>query len=169
MTNTLTTNKTKELIDHVNESVIRAENQTSKISKISNSECEISGSSHSVLGIEGMSQPKNRHLLNNLCSREETSYLEIGTWKGASTISALYNNKHIRNSLSIENWSDFGGTVEAVATVNIEKGQTITEDMITFKRPGTGVSQKKMGTLIGGKATKQVPRDTTINIEDISL
>lgn len=40
-----------------------------------------------------MSSPKVRHLLNNLCSLPSTSYLEIGTWKGSTWISALFQNQ----------------------------------------------------------------------------
>ncbi len=45
-----------------------------------------------ILNIDGMSSPKVRHFLNNLCSLPGTSYLEIG-WKGSTWISALYGNK----------------------------------------------------------------------------
>ena len=57
-----------------------------------------------------MSSPKVRHLLNNLCTLPETSYLEIGSWKGSTWVSALYNNKDtLSQAISIDNWSHFGG------------------------------------------------------------
>lgn len=43
--------------------------------------------------IQALSSFKNKCLLNNLVSRENVRYLEIGTYKGASLVAALYNNK----------------------------------------------------------------------------
>lgn len=45
-----------------------------------------------VLALEGMSSPKVRHLLNNLCNFEGCNYLEIGSWKGSTVISAGFRN-----------------------------------------------------------------------------
>ena len=63
-----------------------------------------------VLNMEGMSGKKTRHFYNNLCSLEKARYLEIGSWKGSSTCSALCNNK--LTCLCIDNWSEFGGPKE---------------------------------------------------------
>lgn len=60
-----------------------------------------------VLAIPGMCGEITRHLYNNLCSLENSNLLEIGCWRGASTIAALYNNK--ANASIIDNWSEFGG------------------------------------------------------------
>lgn len=59
-----------------------------------------------VLNIPGMCGEITRHLYNNLCSLSGCNLLEIGCWKGASTIAALYNNKV--NVSVIDNWSEFG-------------------------------------------------------------
>ena len=63
-----------------------------------------------VLNMEGMSGKKTRHFYNNLCSLEKARYLEIGSWKGSSSCSALCNNK--LTCLCIDNWSEFGGPKE---------------------------------------------------------
>ena len=87
----------KDLVDHVKKSIRLAEN-------------EISNLNSDVLKIQGMSSPKVRHLLNNLCSAKNTSYLEIGCWKGATWISSLYGNRDkISNAIAVDNWSEFGG------------------------------------------------------------
>lgn len=63
-----------------------------------------------VIKLAGMSSPKTRHLLNNLCTLPNTSYLEIGTWEGSTWISALYKNKKtIAQAVAVDNWSEFGG------------------------------------------------------------
>ena len=38
---------------------------------------------------------------------ENVRYLEIGTWYGSSSISAIYKNNI--NATFIDNWSQFGG------------------------------------------------------------
>jgi len=65
-----------------------------------------------IFELEGMSGKLYRqfinHLLKNLGS--DVSFLEIGTWKGSTSISALYENlKNIKKYWLIDNWSLFGG------------------------------------------------------------
>jgi len=83
------------LIDHVKKSIEDAYNNKSKLS-------------HEVLLMEGMSGLKTRHLYNNICNLRGTHYFEIGTWKGSSFISAMYNNTNTRGT-GIDNWSEFSG------------------------------------------------------------
>jgi len=80
------------------------------INSINNAESGISKLNNEILNLEGMSGNKVRHLLNNLCSLANGKYLEIGTWKGSTFISALYNNeKSLKESIAIDNWSQFSG------------------------------------------------------------
>jgi SAM-dependent methyltransferase len=65
---------------------------------------------HDILELDGMSGNMTRHLYNNLCSFQKPdktpiSYLEVGAWKGSSTISALYKNNC--KATIIDNWSEF--------------------------------------------------------------
>ena len=48
----------------------------------------------------------------------------------------------------------------------IEKGTVIEESMLTFKRPGTGISPDRMGEVIGKVATERI-EDDTILTEDM--
>ena len=71
---------------------------------ISNAERGISSLASEILKLEGMSSPKVRHLLNNLCALPGARYLEIGSYKGSTWISALYNNSStLISSTSIDN------------------------------------------------------------------
>jgi hypothetical protein len=54
-----------------------------------------------------MSGDRTRRFYNAICSRPNTAYLEIGTWYGSSSISALYGNSV--DATFIDNWSEFGG------------------------------------------------------------
>jgi hypothetical protein len=94
----------EQLINHVNQSI---DNSNNKISKLT----------PDILSLEGMSGHKTRHLYNNICSLEGANYLEIGTWKGSSFISAFYNNEI--NSIVIDNWAEFNGPKnEFISNVN---------------------------------------------------
>lgn len=84
----------EQLINHVNLSV---ENSNNNISKLTSE----------ILSMDGMSGNKTRHLYNNICSLNGANYLEIGTWKGSSFISAFYGNDI--NSIVIDNWAEFNG------------------------------------------------------------
>jgi len=59
-----------------------------------------------VYEIEGMSGRAYRNLLNRLVSSiEPARYLEIGSWRGSTVISALFGNTC--KALCIDNWSQF--------------------------------------------------------------
>lgn len=61
-----------------------------------------------ILGMEGMSGRKYRHFINNLIRNiRGPRYLEIGSWKGSTSCSAIYNN--YTTAFFIDNWSQFGG------------------------------------------------------------
>jgi hypothetical protein len=71
-----------DLIIHVERSIVLAWLGISNLSK-------------DIFYLDGLSSPKIRALLNNLCDRKSTRYLEIGSWKGSTLISALYSNEQM--------------------------------------------------------------------------
>jgi hypothetical protein len=83
----------KQAANHVSKCIISA---NMKKSKITTKELQISG----------FTSVKIRHLLNNLLELPNTNYLEIGTFKGSTFVSALYKN-NIKNAYAIDNWSEF--------------------------------------------------------------
>jgi hypothetical protein len=79
---------------------------------ISDADREKSQLDEAVLKIDGMSSDKVRHLLNNLCRHmDDTRYLEVGTWKGSTLISASYKNEG--TFIGVDNFQYFGGPKEA--------------------------------------------------------
>ena len=54
-----------------------------------------------------MSGAQTRHLYNNLCNFPGCTFLEIGCWKGSSTVSAMHGND--ATAVVVDNWSEFGG------------------------------------------------------------
>jgi sialic acid synthase SpsE len=56
-----------------------------------------------------------------------------------------------------------------VSAVDIPEDTVITEDMLTFKRPGTGISPQDINKIIGCKAAVSIAEDTTIVTEMIRM
>jgi hypothetical protein len=83
-----------------------------------NAEKGISNITPHIINMDGMSGTKTRHFYNNLLHTEDARYLEIGTWKGSSVCSAMYNNN--AKVVCIDNWSEFGGPKEEFLS-NFEK------------------------------------------------
>ena len=54
-----------------------------------------------------------------------------------------------------------------VARDDIAKGTVISEEMLAFKKPGTGLSPDKAGSLTGKKATRDIKKDELISLSDI--
>lgn len=52
-----------------------------------------------------------------------------------------------------------------VSLGKIEQGATIQKDMLTFKRPGTGISPSKIDTIVGKKAKIDIEDDTILNYD----
>lgn len=63
-----------------------------------------------IINLEGSTGYKTRHFYNNIVNIDDARYLEIGTWKGSSVCSAMYNNK--AKIVCVDNWSQFGGPKE---------------------------------------------------------
>ena len=55
-----------------------------------------------------------------------------------------------------------------VASRNIKKGELISMDNITFKRPGTGISPAETDQVIGKQAIEDIQEDTLISYEMLS-
>lgn len=54
-----------------------------------------------------------------------------------------------------------------VAKVNIPKGTIITTDVLTIKRPGTGIKPKYINKIIGNKAKRTIKQDTVLAEGDL--
>jgi hypothetical protein len=81
---------------------------------------KISKCTHEVLALDGMSGAMTRHFYNNLLNMEGVRYLEVGTWKGSSTCSAMIGND--ADVTCVDNWSEFGGPKQDFLN-NVEKFQ----------------------------------------------
>jgi hypothetical protein len=72
-----------------------------------------------VLAVPGMSSPKVRHLLNNLCDFDGCNYLEIGSWKGSTVIAAAFRNRGRFTAIeSFAKWRTRGGDAKVALLAN---------------------------------------------------
>lgn len=84
----------EKYINHIEKCLEKAEKSMSKINQ-------------EIISLDGMSGTKTRHFYNNILSIDDARYLEIGTWKGSSVCSAMFENQS--KVLCIDNWSQFNG------------------------------------------------------------
>ena len=54
-----------------------------------------------------------------------------------------------------------------VTSKDIPEGTIITEEMLTMKRPGTGIESKNLGLIIGRKAKKTIKKDSVVEWNQI--
>lgn len=85
----------------------------------------------------------NQELLQKIIGREEKKPLDT----------ELSARKYARRSI--------------IAKVDIPKDIVITEDIVAFKRPGTGISPKFLEKVIGKKVKREIKEDAIIKWEDI--
>ena len=98
--------RSREIIEELNELITQVESKA------------LWPAAYRIRFIDGMSGQSFRALLNLLFSNKDKSYLEIGTWKGSTFCSAIYNNSI--EAACIDNWTQFGGPSQ-IAIRNIGK------------------------------------------------
>ncbi len=98
---------------------------------------------HSMDPVDLKKFVENIKLIQKIMGKEEKKPLE----------SELISIKYARRSI--------------VADVDIPKGTVLTENMLTFKRPGTGISPKFIDSVIGKKTKRAIKKDEIIKWEDI--
>ncbi len=54
-----------------------------------------------------------------------------------------------------------------VSVVDIPQGTILTNDMIGFKKPGTGIPASNVDAVVGAKVVCDIPRDTLVRAEDL--
>ena len=95
----------EELIQHIHNSVLAANVYQSQLNQNPN-----------TLKIPGMTGLKYRHFLNNLLTMPDVSYLEVGCWRGSTTVAALYNNHPtVTQAIVVDNFSEFQDPTNSVS------------------------------------------------------
>ena len=60
-----------------------------------------------------------------------------------------------------------GGRKSIVAKSIIRKGKILSRRMLTYKRPGTGISPDKINLILGKKTNKDIKEDFQIKLSDL--
>ena len=90
---------------------------------------------------------------------------DITSFKNNLQLIAEASGKYYKEPLPCEENSRLYARRSLVATVPIAPGQKITYQMLTTKRPGTGVSPKFIKQVVGRRAGKQIQEDQIITWE----
>lgn len=67
------------------------------------------------------------------------------------------------HSLSTEQAARENARRSIVAAVDISEGTILTEDMLTFKRPGTGISPRDLPKIVGRATRTDIKKDSLLN------
>jgi N-acetylneuraminate synthase len=81
--------------------------------------------------------------------------------KFIKSIRGSYEIKHLESETS----SRQNARRSLVSSMDIKKGEVIVKEMLTFKRPGTGISPTEIGSLIGKKAKMDIQEDTILQYD----
>lgn len=84
--------------------------------------------------------------------------------KGIEFIDMIRGNGEIK-CLESEMVARANARRSVVSKGNIAKGTVITKDMLTYKRPGTGIAPSMIDTIIGKKAATDIKDDTILQYE----
>lgn len=88
--------------------------------------------------------------------------------KGVDFIQEIRGSYEI-NYLETELTSRQNARRSLVAACSIKKGQVITDDMLTFKRPGTGISPADIKNVIGKEALVDISEDSILQYDMIEV
>ena len=91
------------------------------------------------------------HAMDSYDAEEILAAIErINCLKGTGELQALASEQAAREN----------ARRSIVAAVDISEGTVLTEDMLTFKRPGTGISPHDLPMLLGKVAGEQIQKDS---------
>jgi N-acetylneuraminate synthase len=88
---------------------------------------------------------------------------DLARWSASFEImyQAQGNNEY-RSVIEAEQTSRIMARRSLVSRVDIPEGSVITREMLTYKRPGTGISPADMDIVVGRQARVAIPEDQTL-------
>ena len=82
-------------------------------------------------------------------------------------ISSLRGNQSVKKTLKSEEISRLNARRSIVATQDLKKGEVLSEENLTTKRPGTGISPTDWDNVVGKKIINDIQVDSIIQWSDI--
>jgi len=93
---------------HVDRSIQRACNDDSSLPALLTHDSVVEAHLNTSEKLIGFSGYRFRHMMNNICSLSAANYLEVGTYKGSTLVSAVSGNESSLASIyAIDNFSEF--------------------------------------------------------------
>ncbi|AUN11672.1 acetylneuraminic acid synthetase [Clostridium botulinum] len=90
---------------------------------------------------------------------------DLETFKHNLYMLDLIEGEYCKRPLECENSSRKQARRSLIAKQEIKKGEVVTKDMITFKRPGTGISPIDLDRILGRQAKVNIEEDTILTWE----
>jgi N-acetylneuraminate synthase len=73
-----------------------------------------------------------------------------------------------KEPLETEEISRLNARRSIVLDADVREGEVLTEGMLTYKRPGTGVSPVYWDSVVGRKASRDLEKDHVLQWEDLA-
>ena len=93
---------------------------------------------------------------------------DVAKFRSNVSFISKINGRKIKQPLICESSARKESRRSIVASKNIKKGELLSEDNLTFKRPGTGISPQDIDQILGKKAIEDILEDTLISYEMLS-
>lgn len=93
---------------------------------------------------------------------------DVKIFRKSVGFSSKLNGKKNKQPLICESSARREARRSIVASKDIDVDQIITMEMLTFKRPGTGISPSRFNDIVGKKATCHIKKDSVIDYDMIS-
>lgn len=98
------------------------------------------------------------------CSADPAEFAAL--IRGIRQVEAALGDGSKRPSVS-ERSNVTGMRRSIVTAVDIPRGRTLTPEMLSFKRPGTGISPARLDEVVGRKSAVIIPRDTLLSFDHL--
>ena len=90
---------------------------------------------------------------------------DVKIFRKSIAFSSKINGKKNKQPLICESSARREARRSIVTSDDIEKDEIITREMLTFKRPGTGISPSRIDDILGKKAVCSIKKDTLIDYD----
>jgi N-acetylneuraminate synthase len=85
-----------------------------------------------------------------------------------SRIDSMIGSDQAKEPIETEEISRLNARRSIVLDVDVRKGDVLAERMLTYKRPGTGVSPVHWDSVIGRKVVRDLERDHVLQWDDLA-
>lgn len=99
---------------------------------------------------------------------KKIGFSEVNKELGSDAIHAAAGSRYEKSVLDCERDVREVSRQSVVTTRDIAPGETITREMLTIKRPGTGILAYRLDEVIGSVAKRAIEHDVPVVEEDLA-